>query len=161
MSEADSALPQYNTGRHKARRRLLRCSRKTLAVATWNVRSLVESSGDERICRKRPEAGRGRESRSHGTQTVDRKLDLMVKELRRYRVSVAGIQETKWFGTDVWPADGTPSYTLDDRFQVMQRGLQGMRESELHWMRKPRQRGRKRERHGKLSVPELLLPGLN
>ncbi len=28
------------------------------------------------------------------------------RQLRRYRVSVAGIQETKWFGKDVWPADG-------------------------------------------------------
>ena len=24
-------------------------------------------------------------------------------ELRKYGVSVAGIQETKWFGKDVWP----------------------------------------------------------
>ena len=35
---------------------------------------------------------------------VDRKLDLLVRELKRYRVSVAGIQESKWFGSDVWPA---------------------------------------------------------
>ena len=27
-------------------------------------------------------------------------------ELRKYGVSVAGIQETKWFGKDVWPSDG-------------------------------------------------------
>jgi len=33
----------------------------------------------------------------------------MVKELRRLKVAVAGIQETKWFGQDVWSADG---YTL-------------------------------------------------
>ena len=32
-----------------------------------------------------------------------------MKELKRYRVNVAGIQETKWFGKDVWEADG---YTL-------------------------------------------------
>ena len=35
---------------------------------------------------------------------MDRKLDLLVGELKRYGVSVAGIQETKWFGADVWPA---------------------------------------------------------
>ena len=32
-----------------------------------------------------------------------------MKELRRSRVSVAAIQETKWFGMDVWEAEG---YTL-------------------------------------------------
>jgi len=37
---------------------------------------------------------------------VNRKLDFLVKELK---VAVAGIQETKWFGQDVWDADG---YTL-------------------------------------------------
>ena len=28
----------------------------------------------------------------------------MLKELKHYSVSVAGIQETKWFGKDMWPA---------------------------------------------------------
>ena len=51
------------------------------------------------VCRKRP-AG------SRSTGNVDRKLDLLVRELRRYKVSVAGVQETKWFGSDVWPASG-------------------------------------------------------
>lgn len=47
-------------------------------------------------------------SRSRGMpkSNADRKIDLMAKELRRYRVSVAGIQETKWFGSDMWEADG-------------------------------------------------------
>jgi len=35
---------------------------------------------------------------------VDRKLDLLVGELKRYGISVAGVQETKWFGSDIWPA---------------------------------------------------------
>ena len=26
-------------------------------------------------------------------------------ELQRYCVTLAGIQETKWFGSDVWPAE--------------------------------------------------------
>ena len=30
-------------------------------------------------------------------------IDLLMGELRKYGVSVAGIQETKWFGKDVWP----------------------------------------------------------
>ena len=37
---------------------------------------------------------------------MDRKLDLLVSELRRYGVSVVAIQETKWFGKVVWQADG-------------------------------------------------------
>ena len=36
---------------------------------------------------------------------VDRKLSLLVCELQCYHVSVAGIQEIKWFGSDVWPAE--------------------------------------------------------
>ena len=27
-----------------------------------------------------------------------------MKELARYRISIAGIQETKWFGSDIWPS---------------------------------------------------------
>ena len=32
-------------------------NRNSLAVATWNVRTLVERSGDERICRKKELVG--------------------------------------------------------------------------------------------------------
>ena len=77
------------TGKHFRRR-------FDLTFCTWNVRSLVENSGDIRICRRRCPSG--------GDNIVDRKLDLLVGELKRYGVSVAGIQETKWFGADVWPA---------------------------------------------------------
>ena len=42
--------------------------------------------------------------------SVDRKLDLLVGELVYHRVAVVGIQETKWFGSDVWHATG--GYTL-------------------------------------------------
>ena len=68
-----------------------------LLFGSWNVRSLVECSGDVRICRSRPVS-------VAVSGNVDRKLDLLVKELKRYHVCVAGIQETKWFGKDVWPA---------------------------------------------------------
>ena len=54
---------------------------------------------------------------------VDRKLDHLMGELERYRVSVAGIQETKWFGSDVgWvyfiaplPSDYNRSYKNEGR----------------------------------------------
>ena len=74
------------------------CSRRDLVLGTWNVRTLVESSGDLRVCRKRQMGAE--------PNVVDRKLDLLVKETERYGVSVAGIQETKWFGNDVWHATG-------------------------------------------------------
>ena len=67
-------------------------------MATWNVRSPVENAGDKRIYRRRPQ-----EALSN-PQAVDRKLDLLMKELRRYRVSVGAIQETKWFSSDIWQA---------------------------------------------------------
>ena len=35
----------------------------------------------------------------------DRKIDLLVRELRKYSVSVAGIQVIKLFGRHAWPAD--------------------------------------------------------
>ncbi len=57
----------------------------------------MEGSGDLRVCGKRYTA-------CGHSESVDRKLDLLVKELERYGVSVAGIQESKWFGKDVWPA---------------------------------------------------------
>ena len=70
-----------------------------MVTASLNVRSLVErAGGDQHICRSRPQTG--------VLDAVDRKLDLMMKELKWYRVSVAAIQETKWFGKDVWKAQG-------------------------------------------------------
>ena len=74
-------------------------------IATWNVRSLVENAGDVRICRKRPNEA------LQNPNSVDRKLDLLVRELRRHQVSIGAVQETmsKWFGCDVWQAD---RYTL-------------------------------------------------
>ena len=74
-------------------------NRNSLVVATWNVRTLVECSGDERICRKQlmGVAKHGNHSNKPG------KMDLLMEELRKYGVFVAGIQETKWFEKDVWP----------------------------------------------------------
>ena len=69
---------------------------------TWNVRTVVESMGDERVCRNVNKPGNHRND--HGM--VDKKLDLLVRELKRYGISIAGIQDTKLFGSDVWPADG-------------------------------------------------------
>jgi len=55
----------------------------------------VEKSADRQVCRARGTSW-------YGT-TVERKLDLLVAELQSYNISIAGIQETKRFGSDVWP----------------------------------------------------------
>ena len=70
------------------------CLRKSLLVATWIMRSLVESAGAERIRMKRPQ-----EALSN-LVAVDHKLDFLTKELKQYRLSIGAIQEMKWFGSD-------------------------------------------------------------
>jgi len=67
-----------------------------LQICSWNIRSLFENSVNIRICWHRCPVTPG--------DSVDRKLDLLVGELARYKIAVAGIQETKWFGSDVLPA---------------------------------------------------------
>ena len=64
-----------------------------LFAASWNVRSLVEDAGDPRVCRRGAVAS---------DCSVDRKIDLLVDELNKFRVDIAAIQETKWFGSDIW-----------------------------------------------------------
>ena len=64
-------------------------------AALWNVHSLVECVGDARIC------GVSKIANQNVYLPVDCKLSLLVHELQRYCVTMAGIQETKWFGLDV------------------------------------------------------------
>ena len=59
-------------------------------VCTWNVPSMVDTIGSLAIASRRHDGQRGK----------DRKVDLVVKELKRYNVK-AGLQETKWFRCDV------------------------------------------------------------
>ena len=68
--------------------------RRRITTKSWTVRSLVEDTGDPRVSR--------RSSTSHSG--VDRKLDLLADELRVHGIDLASIQETRWFGNDVWPA---------------------------------------------------------
>ena len=89
-----------NSDRNKKARNWRARKTMCLVIGSWNVRTLVESSGDETICSKRT-AGR---MLSESSGVVDRKLDLLVRELKRFGVSVAGIQESKWFVSDVWQA---------------------------------------------------------
>lgn len=74
------------------------------AAATWNIRSLVEDDGDRRNARSRPRPELRNSNSNLKVESPDRKLDLMVKEVQRVDIDIVGVQETKWFGCDVWSA---------------------------------------------------------
>ena len=65
-----------------------------LAIGSWNLHSIVESEGSVATASTR-----------RGVQ-VDRKVNLLVEELRCFEISIAGISETKWFGQDVYEVNG-------------------------------------------------------
>ena len=70
----------------------------SISFATWNIHTLVESAGgDQWICRVRPNSKScpPPSTVSYGSHCVDRKLDFLVKELRKFDVAIVGIQETK------------------------------------------------------------------
>ena len=60
--------------------------KKRVTICSWNIRSLLKISGDIRISQR---------NSPPSSSIVDKKLDLLVGELERYGISVAGVQETK------------------------------------------------------------------
>jgi len=60
---------------------------------TWNVRSLLDNEGPIEVAWQGP---------AHHQFSEDRRIDLVIRELQHYSISVAGLQETKWFGTAVY-----------------------------------------------------------
>ena len=93
------AFSQFLHVRANSKKALSR-TKRTLSIASWNIRSLVENQGDAHICR----------SGNTRTSSVNCKVDLLDGELDCYGIAIAGVQETKWFSCDVWPA--TNGYTL-------------------------------------------------
>ena len=69
----------------------------TWKLSTWNVRSMVDTKGPVEIASQRADSHRGE----------DRKVNLIVNELRRYDVKVAALQGTKWFGSKVYNVSGS------------------------------------------------------
>ena len=61
-------------------------------LGTWNVRSLLDAEGPIETARQGSEA----------RDAEDRRVDLVVRELERYHVKIAALQETKWFGNAVY-----------------------------------------------------------
>ena len=61
-------------------------------LGSWNVRSLLDCDSAVETARQRSEAG----------QSDDRQIDQVMRELSRYRIHVAALQETKWYGEAVY-----------------------------------------------------------
>lgn len=61
-------------------------------MASWNVRSLVDLEGSIETARQRSEL----------VDAEDRRIDQVVRELERYRIKVAALQETKWFDNNMY-----------------------------------------------------------
>ena len=61
-------------------------------LGSWNVRSLVDVEGAVETAKQ------GAETK----QAEDWRIDLVARELDRYCVSVAGLQETRWFGNEIY-----------------------------------------------------------
>ena len=59
---------------------------------SWNVRSMLDTEGSIETARQ------GRDT----LHAEDRKVDLVVRELGRYNIKVAALQETKWMGNAVY-----------------------------------------------------------
>ena len=85
--DGDQRFKKSAQARRERRRRCL------IRVGSWNVRSLVESEGNI-------------ETASIQNKVVeDRKLDLVISELHRLSLDVAGVQETHWFGEHLYEDD--------------------------------------------------------
>ena len=66
--------------------------RKAWYFGTWNVRSLVDSEGTVETAKLSSEKN----------ESEYRRIDLVIRELNRYDIKVAALQETKWFGNHVY-----------------------------------------------------------
>ena len=62
----------------------------SVKCGTWNVRSMVDTAGCVEVASRH--AGRGE----------DCKVDLVISEQARYVIVVGALQETKWFGNEVY-----------------------------------------------------------
>ena len=65
-----------------------------LNIGCWNMRSLVEAEGSVATASVR------------GGVQVDRKINLLVDELRHFDMCITGVSESKWFGQGVYEVDG-------------------------------------------------------
>ena len=82
-----------------SRKKLLRQKQYKLSIACWNVRSLVEN--EESL-----ETARVRQDERALKGSVERKVVLLIWELKRYNIYAAAISETKWFNNSIYEVEG-------------------------------------------------------
>ena len=85
--------PSFKRAQSRKRKRKL----SLWHLASWNVRSMLDVEGSIKTARQRCET----------REAEDRKIDQVVSEVGRYGVVVAALQETKWFGEDVYHVGGS------------------------------------------------------
>ena len=87
-----------------------------LKLGTWNVWSMVDTDGSVEVASQWADSQIGEE----------RKVDQIVCELERYDVVVRALQETKWFGSEVYEVGGsvllTSSRVIPASGEAVQRG---------------------------------------
>ena len=66
---------------------------RSLCVGCWNIRNLVEMDGGIKTATVRLEGH---------LVFVDKKINFLVQEVKRFRMGVVCVSETKWFGSDVY-----------------------------------------------------------
>lgn len=66
-------------------------------MGTWNVRTLLDVDGSIETAKRSGDV----------SVTDERKIDQVVSELDRYDIVVGALQETKWFGSEVYRVGGS------------------------------------------------------
>ena len=85
-------------------------------IGTWNVRTLLDMDGSIETAKRSGDV----------SVTDERKIDQVVSELDRYDIVVGALQETKWFGSEVYRVGGSVVLTagrdMPGGNEVRQRG---------------------------------------
>ena len=116
--QACTPAEDLHSSRGKQHRPLIarRKRSQTWLVGTWNVRSVLDAVGSLAIASRKQNGQRGE----------DRQVDMVVRELKRYNVKVADLQETKWFKCDVYDVARSVVLTagrpIPDAAESFQRG---------------------------------------
>ena len=92
--EADCNLRYSKAKKTLVQERRKRRKRNRPCFGSWNVHSLVERSGSFQTA----------SATRHLVE--DEKCHRVVAELSKFGVIVAGLQETHWFGSDLYVVDG-------------------------------------------------------
>ena len=98
----------------------------SVKFGTWNVRSMVDTAGCVEVASRH--AGRGE----------DCKVDLVISEQARYVIVVGALQETKWFGNEVYEVADSVIWTSGKRTPMQ--GDIGSRGEGVAW-KKPESQG--------------------